>query len=176
MENISNNKLNSSSNIVFEGKLTTQSMQRLDKQEASIAAKKITVIFAITIVCGITLLFLETVAKYWAFIVFCAGFIASTVFAIIVMFTPHYPLRVEIKEDTIHVESTDGKVDFTATTKDVKKVYEYPECYLIVFRHKYPPALCQKNIVTCGTLQDFKNLFGDITVKPKQQIPPHLNN
>lgn len=165
MENISYNKLNSSSNIVFEGKLTTQSMQRLDKQEASVAAKKITVILAITIVCGITLLFLETVAKYWAFIVFCAGFIASTVFSIIVMFTPHYPLRVEIKEDTIHVESTDGKVDFTATTKDVKKVYEYPECYLIVFRHKYPPALCQKNLIVSGTIEDFEEVFKDLIVR-----------
>lgn len=168
MENISNSKLNNSSNIVFEGNLTTQSMQRLDKQEAVVASKKISIILAITIVCGITLLFLENVARYWAFIAFGAGFIASTVFAIIVMFTPHYPLRVEIKEDTIHVESTDGKVDFTANTNDVKKVYDYPECYVITFRNKYPPALCQKDIVACGMLQDFENLFGDITVKPKK--------
>lgn len=168
MENITNDKQNNSCNIVFEGKLTTQSMQRLDKHQALTVTKIIALILTVTFVCGIVLLYIDSIEGYWAFISFSVGLIASTILAIIVMFTPHYPLRVEIKEDTIHVESADGKVDFTANTNDVKKVYDYPECYVITFRHKYSPALCQKDIVTCGTLQNFENLFGDTTVKPKK--------
>lgn len=165
MENTTNDKQNNGCNIVFEGKLTTQSMQRLDKHQALTVTKIIALILTVTFVCGIVLLYIDSIEGYWSFISFSVGLIASTILAIIVMFTPHYPLRVEIKEDNIHVESADGKVYFTANTNDVKKVYDYPECYLVTFRHKYSPVLCQKDIVNCGTLEDFEEAFKGLVVR-----------
>jgi len=67
------------------------------------------------------------------------------------------PQRVYIDGDMI-VSKSNAAVD-TRNIKDVKEVRDYGEFYYFVFKAYSYRFVCQKNLLTQGSIEEFENLF-----------------
>lgn len=80
------------------------------------------------------------------------------------------PQRVYIENDII-ISQSNALVE-SRTIKDVKEVRDYGEFYYLVFpfgKYSYR-FVCQKNLLTNGTIADFESLFaGKIKRMPKKK-------
>ena len=67
------------------------------------------------------------------------------------------PQKVYIENDMI-VSKSNAAVD-TRFMKDVKEVRDYGEFYYFVFKAYSYRFVCQKDLLTQGTIEEFENLF-----------------
>ena len=67
------------------------------------------------------------------------------------------PQKVYIENDMI-VSKSNAMVD-TRFMKDVKEVRDYGEFYYFVFKAYSYRFVCQKDLLTQGTIEEFENLF-----------------
>lgn len=109
----------------------------------------------------------------WIVALFFAPFAFVVIASIVYRFAPtdlnkiQTPVKVEIMPD---VMISTGKIfEYARYYDDVKKVIDYGEWYHIVFYwpHKCWSYLCQKDLITEGTIEEFEEYFKDKLVCKK---------
>lgn len=77
----------------------------------------------------------------------------------------YVPKKIFIDADTIRMESE--KTVAVKSVVNVKKIIDVGEWYQILFYfpHKNMYFVCQKNLITKGTIQQFEQLFKDKIVR-----------
>lgn len=80
--------------------------------------------------------------------------------------TDYYPLKIIIEKETIIVEGKDEDAYNCRQIVDVKKVIDCGEFYYIKYYYPYYRyALCQKDLITQGTIEEFEQLFEDKIIR-----------
>lgn len=153
--------------IVFEGLITDSAEKHFWKEYRKNGF----------IVLGIGMLFLFPVfliatlyIKSWLIPII---FISGMVFAFLVMFLPKtkkekarmLPKKIYIRDELI-VSISDEYTD-TKFITDIKEVYDYGDFYVVLFpfgklSHHF---VCQKSLITNGSLEEFETLFENMIVK-----------
>lgn len=72
---------------------------------------------------------------------------------------------VQITENSVITESMSGYNE--VSLEDVKKVVDFGEFYKIIFcfPKKTYDCICQKNLVTKGSIEDFEEIFSELIVR-----------
>ena len=107
----------------------------------------------------------------WIVAMFFAPFAFVVIESIVYRFAPtnlnkiQTPVKVEIMSDVMI--STGKNFEYARYYDDVKKVIDFGEWYHIVFYwpHKSWSYLCQKDLITEGTIEEFEELFKDKLVR-----------
>ena len=148
--------------IEFSGEISGQTLNYILKQERNrglVAACIVSVLTAITIV--VVAVTYDTV--YFIGLAFPVIFVVISIFAKPGKSTYHsiLPQRVYIEEDILVSENE--KFSFSRKLDQVENVIDFGEGYYITFYSAYrcPKFVCQKSLLTKGTIEEFENLFSD---------------
>lgn len=148
--------------IEFSGEISGQTLNYILKQERNrglVAACIVSVLAAIAIV--VVAVIYDTV--YFIGLAFPVIFVVISIFAKPGKSTYHLilPQRVYIEEDILVSENE--KFSFSRKLDQVETVIDFGEGYYIKFYSAYrcPKFVCQKSLLTKGTIEEFENLFSD---------------
>lgn len=148
--------------IEFSGEISGQTLNYILKQERNrglVAACIVSVLAAISIV--VVAVIYDTV--YFIGLAFPVIFVVISIFAKPGKSTYHLilPQRVYIEEDILVSENE--KFSFSRKLDQVENVIDFGEGYYIKFYSAYrcPKFVCQKSLLTKGTIEEFENLFSD---------------
>ncbi len=148
--------------IEFSGEISGQTLNYILNQERNrglVAASIVSVLAAIAIV--VVAVIYDTV--YFIGLAFPVIFVVISIFAKPGKSTYHLilPQRVYIEEDILVSENE--KFSFSRKLDQVETVIDFGEGYYIKFYSAYrcPKFVCQKSLLTKGTIEEFENLFSD---------------
>ena len=148
--------------IEFNGYLTGKSQKFFCKQIVKLQQK----FMAVAFIVGFIILYM---AFYFLFniIVEPIAVILTIILSALALLLPNIqtkkekekitPQKVYIENDMI-VSKSNAMVD-TRFMKDVKEVRDYGEFYYFVFKAYSYRFVCQKDLLTQGTIEEFENLF-----------------
>lgn len=85
-------------------------------------------------------------------------------------FTDNLPQRITIKDGQIIKDGTGEDCYATGKLENVKKVVDEGDWYLIVFYfpYKISDCICQKDLITQGSIEEFEKMFDGLIVRSKQ--------
>ena len=150
--------------IEFKGELTGQSKEyvlKMSRKNAFIAGAWACALFSCGIIAAAVLynwMFYLCIPILWIFPFLCAVPPDKKTYGGIL------PTKVTIdKEEGLTCEGDDFELydDF----KNVRKVIDYGEGYHILVSNNKVNFVCQKSLITQGTLEEFEELFKDVLVK-----------
>lgn len=157
--------------IEFNGELSDVCKNYMLKKEvkgAFFVSLIVAIIFSIPVI-------IATILKHWIFILGIPFLILIIILASIPPSEKAYslimPTRISIKNEIIKSESE--RFCYTKSILNIKKVVDIGECYHIYFNflYKNPRFVCQKSLITKGTIEDFESLFeGKLERKPQNII------
>ena len=80
--------------------------------------------------------------------------------------TNHYPFKITIENETITVEGKGEDAYICRQIADIKKVIDCGNFYYIKFYFPYNyNCVCQKNLISYGTIEEFEQIFEDKIVR-----------
>ena len=151
----------------FDGKMAQQAKQHIIKANRKNATRVAFVLAIILFIPTIVLMFLIN----WSFVliipvlflfVACSGIPPKDESLIV-------PDKITIDEEEMTSQSS--KFLVLKNTSDVKTIIDYGDCY--VFHFATLPFVfsfvCQKNLITKGTIEDFENFFKDKIQRAERQ-------
>lgn len=151
--------------IEFRGEISEKSRHYIVKKESQHA------MIGMGIVSGVACVPIVILAITWHWVIAIA--IPALVLAVILAGVPvkknnHsliIPEKVIIDNDIIISEST--KFHFERMVSQVKKVVDMGDWYHIYFCYRYrnPRFICQKDLITQGSIEEFEKMFANIIVK-----------
>ena len=149
--------------IEFNGYLTGKSQKFFCKQIVKLQQKFMAVAFIVGFIILMIVFYLvfDVIALYPEVI------ISEIILSALALLLPNIqtkkekekitPQKVYIENDMI-VSKSNAMVD-TRFMKDVKEVRDYGEFYYFVFKAYSYRFVCQKDLLTQGTIEEFENLF-----------------
>ncbi len=148
--------------IEFKGEISVQSKNVLFKYQIKGA-----IIWAV----AIFIVFIPSLIYFTIYIhnAFIYGLIIPTIFIIIFLIKPLIKLD-KPKHIIIENESMNIMCEKSANVRridSIKKIIDYGNCYFVIFRfpHNYFSCLCQKDLLSNGTLEKFEELFQNYIIK-----------
>ncbi len=157
--------------IVFEGLITGLAEKQFWKEYR----KNALIVLGIgTIILFPVFLIATLYVKSWLIPLI---FVLGMLFAIIVMFLPKtknekvkmLPSKIYIRDECIVSVSKD--YTDTKSTTDIKEIRDYGDFYVVLFpfgklSHHF---ICQKSLITKGSVDDFEKTFEDVIIKMTNQ-------
>lgn len=153
--------------IEFKGDLTGASQEYALKKTAKLT-QRFLLLGSVCLLPGSYIISVTVLHNFWIFILPALFFVASILSRIT------YKIHTQKLPRCICIDSGTVTADFkfnsqTLDTDAVKAVYDYGEFYEIIPKINIglsPVLICQKDLLTDGTLEEFKKLFdGKITQK-----------
>ena len=147
--------------IIFEGQISGECKKGVFRRSGKIAficGLITSIIFAIpTVVVAVTL--------HWLALLF---FLILIPFPFLATITPnekdlptYLPSKVTIDTKAGEITAESSRFCTDAYIDDVVKVLDYGEWYLIHVGDRDGRFICQKDLLTSGTLEEFETIFGD---------------
>ena len=147
--------------IIFEGQISGECKKGVFRRDAKIAficGLITSIIFAIpTVVVAVTV--------HWLALLF---FLILIPFPFLATITPNekdlptfLPSKVTIDTKVGEITAESSRFCTDAYIDDVVKVLDYGEWYLIDVGDRDGRFICQKDLLTSGTLEEFETIFGD---------------
>ena len=143
--------------IEFKGEISETCKKYALRQALLFAI--ILIILELTVV-GIPFILMGIYLNFWLmYIAWAVIGVPLTLYVIIHNEGYYYPISITIENKEICLEAE--KWCTTRKLEDVKKVKDLGEFYHIVFYfpNKLSDCLCQKNLITQGTIEEFEQLF-----------------
>lgn len=155
--------------ICFSGEISNISKRFLVKTET----KSSIVIIIVCLIVSVPLIIASFVEDW----IYAIGIIPLILMCIISFIPPKgkvldtiFPRKICIINEIITLECLNYKT--YRKISNVKKVLDYGDWYQIIFKfpHKSFRFLCQKNLITEGTIEDFETLFKGKIVRKKYKL------
>ena len=159
--------------LKFSGVLSDEPKKYIRKME-----KRSTLIagaIAIVILAYPCIAFLASWLDPISAIIMYALIVAS--FALVVLFTPTKadvekisPIEISIESEDGYIVSVSKMMTVDRSLSEVKAVIDHGEWYSFQFNGRGTPAqrfVCQKNLISRGSLEDFERLFDNKIIKMK---------
>lgn len=151
--------------IEFRGEISGHCKQYLLRRESKIGLIAGTITAALFSIPLIILTFMYD----WIFIIPVPALIIMAVLAGLPPNKKSYDLIIP---SSIVINPQDGtlisqskKFYHTESIHDIKRIIDYGEWYHIFFYDKNGRFVCQKNLICCGTVEEFERLFNGKIVK-----------
>lgn len=155
--------------IVFSGAVSDNArffMKKLEARMLIIVTSIVSIIFCIPIV-------LLCIYVDWISVIMFIPFVFAVLSGVFYRVIPtdlkkiRMPTKVSIMSDIMISSGKD--FEYGRYYDDVKKVVDYGEWYHMVFYfpHKIVYYVCQKDLITEGTIEEFEELFKDKLVRKK---------
>lgn len=149
--------------IVFSGIINDQLQDKTMKRRNKYVGKLLLFIsFTLITLSGISLFFLNADMKGWAIV--SAVLIAISLFN---LFSPgrklpfRWEFHISISKEEMIIDSPLWHKPLKRPIKKIKKILDVGDTYYIIFADITNCAVCQKNLIQTGTLEEFKDLFKD---------------
>lgn len=146
--------------LIFKGKLTSDSMEYLDVRQAKFTIACCVVLFTVATIAVFFMLLLSKIPPYVPFLVICTAFIGIAVCTIVAGFKQYYPDEITISDGKIQLKNYKKLFDLTVNVNAVRCVYDCGKFYYIKFKNIWIVCgLCQKDLLTNGSLSQFESIF-----------------
>lgn len=157
--------------IVFNGELSDSAKLHMKKLEANALIIISSIIFVIFSIPTLMLcIYFDWIVSLF-FIVFLFPIFGGVLYRVIPtnLQKLRTPTNVSIMRDTLI--SSGKKYKDGRSIEYVKKVIDYGDWYHIIFYfpHKNVYYLCQKDLISEGTIEEFEELFAEKLVRKKQK-------
>lgn len=153
--------------IRFEGRITGAAEKQFWKHSGTVGVR----LYAFAFLLVLTPIIIHGIrVQNWVLAGTCLGALA------LIPLLPLLPKDKDLTPKRIVIEdgeitATSNRQSETKSIRDVKTVYDYGEFYMLIFPFGKVSSsfICQKDLLTQGTLKDFEDLFkGKIVVVNKK--------
>lgn len=149
--------------IEFKGEISEICKKYALRQ--SILFASILIVLELTVL-GIPFILMGIYLNFWLmYIAWAVIGVPLTFYVVIDSESYYYPISITIDNEEICLEAEEWCT--TRKLEDVKKVKDLGEIYhiLFYFPNKLFYCICQKNLITQGTIEEFEQLFKDEIVR-----------
>lgn len=158
--------------IVFSGKVSDKiQLKTLKKKDSEFYKIAWTVCTVLIVISGLLWFFLEGEMKLW--LMLSCLLVGALLFSQIFNLNNKLPLRwefvISIDKEKITVESPLFSNPLRKSLDKINKVIDDGDCFYLIYSDMNNCIICQKNLITQGSLDEFENIFKDKMTKYPQE-------
>lgn len=148
--------------IEFSGKISNETKKYLLKKSAKVSIVANIIIFAIVFPIIVTTSINDNL------IILLAGICSIIFFSCLpfMVIKDNVPVKIEIQDDILIAYHIKGKYEIR-DVQDIKEIINNEKWYDInfYFPHKSICFICQKDLLTKGTIEEFESFFSNVLIK-----------
>ena len=156
--------------IIFDGTISGNAETFHYQQERSFNSALIVFVFLTMLPVAF---FISKATEMWIILpIFTIGCVATFILTSLALGSPKdLPRHIAIQDDCITVKYGNNVLSYYV--QDVKKVFDYDAFYYLSFPFgkKNCKFICQKDLLSEGTLEEFESLFEGKIIKKKIELP-----